>query len=49
MVLEFDNAMVKIFYFIFPNAMQMHKSKYAKVKVNMDNYRFLPPGEGSEF
>ena len=36
MGLEFYNAMVKnIFYFIFPNAMQMQKNKYAKVKINL--------------
>jgi hypothetical protein len=37
MGLEFYNAMVKRFLLYFLNAMQMQKSKYAKVKVNMDN------------
>jgi hypothetical protein len=33
--IEFYNAMVKRFLLYFPNAKQMQKSKYAKVKVNI--------------
>ena len=40
---EFYNAMVKRFLLYFSKCSAVEENKYAKVKVNMDSYRFYLP------